>query len=130
MKTIKPVISFYILITILFTSCAHWDDHNINISVKEQREVYQFYASYSRYKTADVEYYINKHIGSKEYYVSNDRHADVYTELDDGTKFHIKSSPGRLKIQFNKRENSEAAYRKIKSICEGLKDVLTESKNN
>ena len=51
---------------------------------------------------------------------------NVYTELKDGTKFHVKSSPGRMDIQLNKEENSIESYNRIKSMCEGIKNILTQ----
>lgn len=44
--------------------------------------------------------------------------------LDDHTTFFIKKSPGHLKIELNKRENSYDSYREIKSLCEGIKEVV------
>ena len=44
--------------------------------------------------------------------------------MDDNTSFYIKSYPGKLKIKFNKNQNSEASYFKIKSLCEGINEVI------
>ncbi len=126
MKNIKYQIACYIFLAIACISCIEWNDHNINISIKEKRDYYQFNASFSKYKTAEVQYYINKSISPNDFFTSPHDHIDVFQELNDGTKFHLKSSPGKLKIRLDKRENSEASYLRIKDMCEGLKGVLAE----
>ena len=44
--------------------------------------------------------------------------------LDDQATFYVKKSPGFLNIKLDKEKNSDAVYRKIRSVCEGIKDVV------
>ena len=39
----------------------------------------------------------------------------------DHTTFYIKKYAGFLEIKLNKEENSDEAYQRIKSMCEGIK---------
>ncbi len=75
--------------------------------------------------TRDVDEFMDDRIGrgSKMSFV-NSRIDGVIT-LDDHTKFYIKKSPGVLEIKFDKDENTEEAYHTIKSMCQGIKKVLT-----
>jgi hypothetical protein len=40
--------------------------------------------------------------------------------------FYIKKSPGVLKIKLDRNANSEEAYHRIKSMCEGIKTVVVQ----
>ena len=46
--------------------------------------------------------------------------------LDDHTIFYIKKYPGFIEIELDKDKNSDVAYRRIKSMCEGIKRVLAK----
>ena len=46
--------------------------------------------------------------------------------LDDHTTFYIKKYPGYLQIKLDKDENSAEAYERIKSMCEGIKKVISQ----
>jgi hypothetical protein len=107
-----------------------WNDKNISISIKEKRDEYQFKARYSKYETAHVQNYINRCISPSSLFALPNDYFDANTELKDGTKFYIKSVPGRLEIKFNKRINSEASCQRMKNMYEGLKRVLARAENN
>jgi len=118
----KLIIAFSLFVLIAFTSCRY--RHNTNISIHEQRDSYEFYASYSKNKAAKVQRYLDERLGSSEFYRSELENYDRTEVMNDDTKFYIQSEPGRLKIKLDKRENTEASYKRVKHICDGLKDVL------
>jgi len=113
-----------VLASISFISCMH-NDHNINIAYSEDTHYYTMNAHFPRRQTRHVDEYIDDRIGrgSKMSFV-NSRIDGVIT-LDDRTKFYIRKSPGVLEIKFDKDENTEEAYHTIKSMCQGIKKVLT-----
>ena len=113
----KPVIAFCVFISFVFASC--WHD-NINISIHNSIDRYQFYASYSIAKTENVEQYLKEN-GID---LSDDGYNGTTVVLHDDTKFYVKSSPGHIKILLNKKENSKATYKKVKHICDELTDYL------
>jgi len=115
-------IAFSLFVAISFSSC-HFR-HNTNISIHEQRDSYEFYASYSKNKTVKVQRYLDERLGSSEFYRSELDDYDRTEVMNDDTKFYIQSTPGRIKIKLDKRENTEESYKRVKLICEGLKDVL------
>lgn len=45
--------------------------------------------------------------------------------LDDRTKFYIKKLPGILEIRLDKDENTYESYEQIRSMCQGIKNVVT-----
>jgi hypothetical protein len=120
----------FILCGLLILTCAacvfDWNNHNINISVNDGTDYFRFFATYNKNKTANVQYFINKSIAPNKLFASTHDYIDAYTELQGGTKFYIKSSRGKLKIEINKKENSEASYLRIKNMCAGIKNVLTD----
>lgn len=81
-------------------------------------------AWFNENKTGDIEAYMNDKIGRQ----SNVSFANTRIEgrigLDDHTTFFIKKTPGHLKIELDKSRNSFRSYREIKSLCEGIKEVL------
>jgi hypothetical protein len=67
---------------------------------------------------------MNERLSPDGFFSPESDYYDKTVSLKDGTNFYIKSSPGKLKILLDKRENSEASYLRIKHICQRLKDVL------
>jgi hypothetical protein len=49
---------------------------------------------------------------------------DGQIALDDHTNFYIKKYSGFIMIKLNKRQNSYEAYQSVKSMCEGIKELL------
>ena len=99
-----------------------WNSHDTNVKVTEDKNNYQFTASYNKHRSAEIQHYINTHIAPDD--LSGD-FIDVTTTLKDGTNFYIKEMAGRLKIKLDKQKNSEASYEKIKNMCNGIKNILT-----
>jgi len=99
-------------------------DHDINITLNESDRYYSMKAYFSKNKTRDVERYMDSRIGKRSNMSFVNSQIDGRLALDDHTTFYIKKSPGLLKIKFDKAENSEEAYERIRSMCEGIKNVL------
>ena len=47
--------------------------------------------------------------------------------LEDDTRVYVKLRSGRLKIRFNKDENSETAFERMKDLTDKLKATLYNS---
>ena len=118
------VLFFSVLAFVSLISCLH-NNHNTNIAYSEYSHYYTMNAHFPRSETRDVDEYMDDRIGnvSKMSFV-NSRIDGVIT-LDDHTKFYIKKSPGVLEIKFDKDENTDEAYHTIKSMCQGIKKILT-----
>ena len=102
------------------------NDRDINITLNESDHYYSMKAYFSKSKTRDVERYMDSRIGRRSNMSFMNSQIDGRLALDDHTNFYIKKSPGFLKIKLDKAENSEEAYERIRSMCEGIKNVLAK----
>jgi len=75
-------------------------------------------------RTRDVEEYMDDKIGKQSYMSFANTRIDGRIGLADHTTFFLKKFPGHLRIELDKRKNSTHSYREIKSLCEGIKDVV------
>ena len=116
---------FYMLTCITIPSCMHHDG-NLNISYSESDHYYSMKADFSKSKTRDVEEYMDRRIGTRSNMSFVNTRIDGTLALDDHTTFYIKKYPGYVEIKLDKDENSGDAYQHIKSMCEGIKKVLTK----
>lgn len=121
-----PALFFYAIacITISF-SCMH-NDHDTSISYKESDDTYSMKAHYSKSRTKDVERYMDKRIGRRSNMSFVNSRIDGTIALDDHTTFYIKKYPGVLEIKLDKEHNSYEGYDEIKSMCQGIKKVVTQ----
>lgn len=98
-------------------------NHNgVTVRVKESDDTYRLYARYTSYKAERVHQYLRKELKNDLF---RKRKVDAELTLEDRTHFHIKTSPGKLLIQFNKTENDYDSYFRIKQLGEGIKRRLT-----
>jgi len=131
MKQHLTLLTIIIISACLFSNCSRHHryrihDNNLDLTVSESGYVYKLKADYNEDKTGDVQRYINQSIEPNGLFSSSEDYFDINTELKDHTRFSIKSSPGKLEIKLNKRENSYASYKRIKEMCEGVAGVLKE----
>lgn len=126
MKKIVPTPALFLLIVFVLMACHHRNRHGLELSVSESGSTYKLQAYYNRNKTGEVQRYINRQIQPNTLFSSIDDYFDAHTQLSDRTKFYIKSSPGRLVISINKRENSPGSFEKIKRICGGVVEIVKE----
>ena len=114
----------------VLSSC-HWHHHyhDVSISINDDEDIYQLSARYDESKTHKVENYLRectKSIDGRFVYGNHD-YIDANLILDDDTRVYVKSHEGRLKIRFNKEENSAEAYERVKDMCEGIKELLAKN---
>jgi hypothetical protein len=114
----------FLTIMICFSCSNFHNDHNISINISESSHKYRLSAYYNRAKDEKVHRYINECIQPARL---TDDYVNATTTLDDNTIFYIRSTSGELSIKLDKRENSEASYRRVKKICEGIKEVLKDN---
>jgi hypothetical protein len=121
----KLPVLFYVLACITVISCRH-HGRDISISYHDSDHYYSMNADFSKSKTRAVEEYMDSRIGRRSNRSFMNSQIDGTLALDDHTTFYIKKSPGLIEIKLDKDKNSEVAYRRIKSMCEGIKKVLTK----
>jgi hypothetical protein len=100
------------------------DDDHTSLTLSESDEYYSMNARFGKSRTRDVERYMDSRIGTKSNTSFVNSRINGNLSLNDNTTFYIKKYPGHIKIKLDKDENSYEAYHRIKSMCEGIKDVL------
>jgi hypothetical protein len=120
----KLMTGLLVLLSIaLFISCRGRGD--TSVSIYDSEDIYSLTATYPDYKTERVEQFMNRAMRNS-LFNSGDNVIDALTVLDDQTRLHIKSESGRLKLRFDKRQNTDSALQRMKKMCQGIKNVLTE----
>lgn len=102
------------------------NDHDTSISYSENHKYYSMNAYFSNNKMRAVEEYLDNKIGRTSNMSFMNARIDGTLALDDHTTFYIKKSAGTLKIKLDKDKNSDHSYQEIKSMCQGIKSILTE----
>jgi hypothetical protein len=128
MKKVLILVAAGVFLANFFSSCFNYHDNDVSISIQEDEEEYKLSAHFEDRKTRAVQNFIKEYTASTVNFKSKgNNYVDATVTLDDNTKFYIKSYEGRLKIKFDKEQNSEESYEKIKEMCEGVKDLLAEN---
>jgi hypothetical protein len=100
--------------------------HNISIHISDSEHYYKMYARYDENRTRNLDEFMDDKIGRRSNMSFVNSRIDGKLALDDHTTFYIKKYPGYLEIKLDKDENSNEAYHRIKSMCEGIKKVVVE----
>lgn len=111
----------------LFAVSCMYSDNNIDITYNNSDRYYSMKAKFSKRKTREVEEYMDSRIGNRTKMSFVNTRIDGTIALDDQTLFYINKSPGILTIKLDKNANSEEAYERIKSMCEGIKPIVTNA---
>src|SRR4030095_15523275 len=116
------ILSFVFLAGSSRISCS-FPDGSISIKHNQYDHYYEMTAEFNPDKTDRVDRYLDKELATGNIsFVKSEMDADI--TLDDKTTFYVKKSPGYLNIKFDKEKNSEEAYSKIKSVLEGIGEVV------
>ena len=94
--------------------------------VTESDDKYTFSANFDERRTSAVNRFVNSSLSPNVLFSGGDDRVASDTKLDDGTTFKLQSSPGELIVKVNKMENSPASVQRIRRMCEGIKEVITE----
>ena len=125
MKKLPALFLYAIAYITVACSCMH-NDHDTSISYKDTGKYYSMKAYFSRSKTRKVEHYMDDRIGRNSHMSFVNSKIDGTIALDNHAKFYMKKYPGVLEIRMDKDENSYENFDEIKSMCQGIKKVLTE----
>lgn len=117
---------FFCTIILIASSCRYSNENNTNITLSESDHSYSMKAHFNKNKTRDVEKYMDNKIGKTSNMSFVNSSIDGKLTLDDHTTFYIKKYPGFVQLKFDKNENSDLAYQKIKAMCEGIKNGLSK----
>ena len=116
------ILLFVSLPGIIFTACG-FPDGSISIKHSQYDHYYEMTAKFNPDKTDEVDRYLDKELPSGDMsFVKTEMDGEI--TLDDKTTFSIKKSPGYLYIKFDKEKNSDEAFTKVKSVLEGIGEVV------
>jgi hypothetical protein len=123
-----PALFFYAITCIITgVSCIRSNDNgNVNVTVNESDHYYSMNADFSKNKTRAVEEYMDSRIGRRSNMSFVNSRIDGTLALDDHTTFYIKKYPGYIEIKLDKDKNSDNAYWQVKSMCVGIKKLITK----
>jgi hypothetical protein len=126
MKTL-PVLFFCVIACMMsLLSCmTGYDDGNTSLNFKDSDHYYSMNAHFNKNKTRALEEYMDRRIGRRSNMSFRNSQIDGTLGLDDHTTFYIKKYPGHIMIKVDKNKNSDEGYDRIRSMCEGMKVVLT-----
>ncbi|QHT69744.1 hypothetical protein GXP67_25395 [Rhodocytophaga rosea] len=110
----------------LLPACHLMHNNDLEVTVSESEDSYELAAYFDESKTSAIQSYINRELRPNSVFGSVTDKLNITTMLDDKTTFHINSSPGKLKITLDKKENSKASYYRIKKIGEGVHSILVQ----
>ena len=120
----KQTALFFAFVCFTLISCRH--HANTSISLRESDHYFSMKAYFSENRTRDVEEYMDDKIGERSNMSFVNTRIDGQLSLDDRTQFYMKKSPGHVEIKLDKNENSNKSYQRIKSMCEGIKEVIAK----
>jgi hypothetical protein len=117
----------FVLITAAVILVSMRGNSNIEIEVSETGSEWSLAASFPAKYAADVHDYIKSELRMTD--LTDFRHLEIkrYETPDHKMRFHIKARTGSLEIVMNRKENSPAAWQRLKKASEGLKSILTRN---
>ena len=117
MKTIVTVLCAILCITLF--SCHR---HDSSITYRDSDHYYIMKAHFNKSKTRKVENYLEENLGGHVSFVNN-KLDDILT-INGQDKFYIQKTASHINIKLDKRTTSREAYYRVRSMCEGMKDIL------
>lgn len=119
------VVAMVVICMMGFSSCFH--HHNLSVTIQDDADEYEMDASFAKRQTKMVQQYLNKNLLTYENgWYKNDLEDKAIT-IDDNTTFVIDASPGELTVWIDKNENPEHSYKRIKQVCQDIKNLLVEN---
>jgi hypothetical protein len=122
---------FFVVLVSIFTVMLGCRNHNnTSVTVKDSYRYYSLEASFNKDLTPEVEHYLNNKLGTLDAAFQVDGSADREFTLGDETSFYLKNEPGYLELKLDKDANSIDSYHRIRSICQGIKQIVTKPTSN
>jgi hypothetical protein len=119
----RPADLFFVISLCLTVISCGFPDGSISIKHSQYSHYYEMTAKFNPDRTAAVERWLDKELPTGDVSFTNTE-IDGNITLDNQATFYMKKSPGFLNIKLDKEKNSDEIYRKIRSVCEGINDVV------
>jgi hypothetical protein len=125
MKNLLLTLAALALLSYLAFHFANRND--INLEVSENESELNISAEFPDEKTPVVKNYLKKELKLSKNISTKNNKIEENISLEDGTFFYMKLAEGRLKIEMERKRNSQTAYKRLKKMFIGLKTVLTSN---
>ena len=119
----KITILLCVLLPVITIISCGFPDGSISIKHSQYDHYYEMTAKFNPEKTTEVDKWLDQELSAGNMIFANTR-VDGEITLDNKTTFYVKKSPGNLHIKFDKEKNSDESFVKIKSVCEGINEVV------
>jgi len=119
----KLAILLFVLLPVLSIISCGFPDGSISIKHSQYDHYYEMTAKFNPEKTTEVDRWLDQELSAGNMSFVNTQ-MDGEITLDDKITFFVKKSPGYLNIKFDKEKNSKEAFVKVKSVCEGINEVV------
>jgi len=116
----SAIFFFTLSLCIAISSCG-FPGRNISIEHSEYSHYYEMTAKFNPDRTVAIERWLDKELPAIDVSFINTE-IDGNITLDNQATFYMKKSPGFLNIKLDKEKNSDAIYRKIRTVCDGIND--------
>ncbi len=110
-------------IALLLCGCNN-NRNNTSITTKDNNKYYQFNARFNQRKSEQIKQCLNKSLMQYSGISLDKNYINETIVLNNDTKFYLQTAPGKIKVEFNKFENSEASYNQIKELCDDIKQQI------
>ncbi len=111
------------LIAFILCGCNN-NRNSISITTKDNNKYYQFKARFNQRKSEQIKQCLNKSLMQYSDISLDNNYINETIVLNNDTKFYLQTAPGKIKVEFNKYENSEASYNQIKDLCDDIKQQI------
>lgn len=111
------------LIAFILCGCNN-NRNSISITTKDNNKYYQFKARFNQRKSEQIKQCLNKNLMQYSDISLDKNYINETIVLNNDTKFYLQTAPGKIKVEFNKYENSEASYNQIKKLCDDIKQQI------
>jgi len=100
---------------------------DVDLKLSENKNKISISANFPDDKTPEVQNLLAEELGDSHDKSFENAGIDGKIGLNDGSYFYMKLAEGRLKIEMERKRNSQNAYKKIKMMLVVLKSVLTSN---
>lgn len=113
----------------LLAGCVRYHSERVrhgstSVTIRETDDHYKLDAKFRRSSTDEVERAINQALVENKF---SDADFNGTITLEDESRVYVRLRSGRLRIRFDKDENSEASYERVKRLGDNIKVVITPS---
>ena len=130
MKKQILVLSCALFFVTSFSSCFRHHRHDTSVTISDDGDDYEMYASYDSRKTRNIQRLVDRELNLALNRSCVNRRVDDIIRLDDETSFYMRSFPGEIRISVDRSEVSDESWEKIQNLCEEIKEALARGEDD